>query len=68
MFAATHQNRASYEVRFASLFKPGRALSFPCDALGRVDIDALPPAARDKYREACAMVGREYSVPQIGRA
>ena len=30
-----------YEVRFLSLFQPGRALSFPCDREGHVDIDAL---------------------------
>ena len=26
----------SYEIRFQSLFHEGRALSFPCDAQGRV--------------------------------
>lgn len=59
---------AGYEVRFASLFKPGRALAFPCDAQGRVDIDALPAPARDNYRAACAKVGREYAVPRVAPA
>lgn len=59
---------ARYEVRFASLFNPGRALSFPCDAQGRVDVEALPAPARDNYRVACAKIGREYSLPQVAPA
>jgi hypothetical protein len=29
-----------YEMRFRSLFDAGRGLAFPCDAQGRVALDA----------------------------
>jgi hypothetical protein len=40
---------SAFEVRFASLFHEGRAMAFPCDASGRVELDALPSRARDNY-------------------
>jgi len=55
----------SFEVRFASLFVEGRALAFPCDAKGRVDLDSLPRRARDNYLYARALVGRDFSKPQV---
>jgi len=58
---------AGYEVRFQSLFHEGRALSFPCDRDGRVDIDALSHKARGNYLFARAMVGREYAAPAVLR-
>ena len=54
-----------FEVRFNSLFSPGRALAFPCDAGGRVDLDALSERARNNYLFARAMVGREHATPCI---
>lgn len=54
-----------FEVRFASLFRPGRALSFPCDPHGRVDLSSLPERARENYLSACAQVGSEYASPQV---
>ncbi|WP_372525268.1 hypothetical protein [Piscinibacter sp.] len=56
---------AGYEVRFQSLFHEGRALSFPCDPRGHVDMDALTPQARGNYLFARAMVGREYAAPAV---
>jgi hypothetical protein len=56
---------ASFEVRFNSLFSPGRALAFPCDASGRVDLDALSERARSNYLFARAMVGREHAMPCV---
>ena len=56
---------SAFEVRFASLFVEGRALAFPCDAAGRVDLDRLPRRARDNYLYARALVGRDYSSPRI---
>ena len=56
---------SAFEIRFASLFKEGRALAFPCDASGQVELDALPSRARDNYLFARAMIGREYSLPQL---
>jgi hypothetical protein len=56
---------APFEVRFNSLFSPGRALAFPCDASGRVDLDALSERARNNYLFARATVGREHAMPCI---
>ena len=55
----------SYVVRFQSLFHEGRALCFPCDREGHVDMDALGPMAIENYLFARAMVGREYAVPEV---
>jgi hypothetical protein len=54
-----------YELRFQSLFDEGRALSFPCDAQGRVDLDALSERARGNYLYARAVVGREFATPAV---
>ncbi len=56
---------ADHELRFQSLFDPGRALVFPCDARGRVALDALSERARENYLYARATVGHEYSVPDV---
>lgn len=55
----------SHELRFASLFLPGRGISVPCDASGKVDMDSLTCRLRDAYLGARALVGREYSVPTV---
>lgn len=54
-----------YEIRFQSLFHEGRALTFPCDAQGRVQMDSLSDRARQNYLYARAVVGREYAVPAV---
>ncbi|HYN59024.1 MAG TPA: hypothetical protein VET87_05645 [Rubrivivax sp.] len=54
---------AAYQLRFVSLFQQGGALSFPCDASGCVDMDALSERARANYLYARAMVGRDYARP-----
>jgi hypothetical protein len=56
---------ADFEIRFDDLFHCGRWLTFPCDAQGRVDIDALSERSRNNYLYARAMVGREYSMPSL---
>lgn len=56
-----------YELRFESLFNPGRALAFPCDERGRVELDALSERARRNYLYARAVVGREFSTPAVVR-
>lgn len=56
-----------YELRFVSLFNEGRALSFPCDAQGHVDIDALEARARLNYFYARSVIGREYTMPAVQR-
>jgi hypothetical protein len=54
-----------FELRFESLFQPGRALTFPCDECGRVELDALSDRARSNYLYARAVVGREFATPAV---
>ncbi len=58
-------NTTPYEVRYQSLFQDGRALCFPCDAQGHVDLCTLSDTAMENYLFARAMVGREYATPQV---
>ena len=55
----------SHHIRFQSLHHEGRALAFPCDARGRVHLDALSERARQNYLFARAVVGREFAYPAI---
>lgn len=57
--------QAAFELRFASLFHPGRGIAVPCDASGKVDLDALPERLRTAYFGARAMVGRDYACPVV---
>lgn len=57
--------RTDYQLSFRPLCVTGRALVFPCDAAGRVNIDELSDAARNKYFYARAVVGREFSSPVV---
>jgi hypothetical protein len=52
---------AEYELRFASLFDPGKGFTFPCDERGVVNLDALSERARHNYFYARAVVGREFA-------
>ncbi len=54
-----------FMLRFESLFKPGRSLSFPCDATGCVPLDRLSDKARNNYFFTRATVGREYARPVV---
>ena len=56
-----------FELRFESLFNPGRALAFPCDERGQVQLDALSEPARSNYYYARALVGREFATPALVR-
>ena len=58
----------SFELRFVSLFHPGRALAFPCDSRGRVELDGLSDPARRNYFYARTVVGREFSNPSVVQA
>jgi len=62
------RKRADFELRFRSLFKPGRGYSFPCDAAGHVDIDALGERMRDNYYFARTAIGREFAMPVVQRS
>jgi hypothetical protein len=55
----------SHLLHFRSLFDPGRAYVFPCDAAGRVDMDALSVRARANYLYARAFIGREFTTPDV---
>ncbi len=55
----------AHELRFASLFNTGRALSFPCDPKGRVELDRLSEPALRNYLFARAVVGREFATPLV---
>ena len=63
----TSQIRPNYELRFESLFRPGRGYTFPCDATGCVDIDTLSERERSGYLRARSLVGRELTVPALMR-
>jgi hypothetical protein len=54
-----------YEARFCSLFNDGRALAFPCDAHGKVNLDGLTDRARTNYLYARALMGREFAAPVV---
>ena len=55
----------AFELRFRSLFNEGRALVFPCDAAGQVDMDRLTERARLNYLYARTVVGREFATPAV---
>lgn len=57
----------AFVLRFDSLVQPGRALAFPCDPAGHVDLDGLSPRARTNYLFARAMIGREFACPAVRR-
>jgi hypothetical protein len=56
-----------YEIRYRSLLDPERALSFPCDDRGCVDLDALGERTRLDYFYARTVVGREFALPTLRR-
>lgn len=63
--ALTPPCACTHELRFESLFHPGRGVVVPCDATGRVDMDVLTERLRNAYLGARAMVGREYAFPRV---
>ena len=56
-----------FEVRYESLFNAGRALCFPCDAQGQVELDAMSDRARANYFYARSVIGREFATPAVLR-
>jgi len=54
-----------YEIRYQPLSQHGRPMSFPCDAEGHVQLDALSDRVRNDYLYARAVVGREYAAPAV---
>ena len=62
---ADRDERRAFQLCFQSLVDTGRAYAFPCDALGRVDMDALGERARTAYLYARTVVGREVAMPKV---
>lgn len=56
---------ATYELRFESLFDGGRGMAFPCDAAGRVNLDALSTRSRTNYLYARTLIGRDFATPAV---
>jgi hypothetical protein len=65
MNGSNSQVGGTYELRYDDLFVAGRGYAFPCDADGRVDLDALSERARINYQYARAVVGRHTSMPSV---
>jgi hypothetical protein len=61
----TPASKSAFELRFIDLYLPGRGLSFPCDAEGRVAFGEMSEACRANYLRACEGVGTVYSVPTV---
>jgi hypothetical protein len=59
------QQLPHFQLRFESLFNAGRALAFPCDERGQVQLDGLSERARQNYFYARAVVGREFATPAV---
>lgn len=56
----------TYELRFQSLYNQGRALCFPCDQLGSVDLAALPDCAAENFNFVCTPAARhEFAMPVV---
>ena len=64
----TPSTASQYQLRYRSMFHPGRGYAFPCDPGGHVDLDGLSERTRNNYFYARAMVGRELGVPNVERA
>ena len=65
MLHTASNQAAAYEIRFQSLFNEGRAMAFPCDQQGQVDLVAMNERARNNYLFARAMIGREFAMPLV---
>lgn len=65
---ATPLAGVGFLLRFPSLFDDGRALAFPCNASGAVDLDGLPERARRNRFYAHTLIGRDFGRPTVCRA
>jgi hypothetical protein len=63
MFPPSARGLASVELRFVHRRSDRESLAFPCDAAGRVDLDALDERRRNEYLFARALMGRDYAFP-----
>ncbi|RVT83113.1 hypothetical protein [Inhella crocodyli] len=56
---------AQYELRYAPVCPGGCGVSVPCDAQGRVSLDALSERELANYLFARAVVGRDLCAPEV---
>ncbi len=63
--ATTAAVKSQHELRFTSLFDPGRGVVVPFDDAGHVDFDALTERQKLSYLGARAMIRREYAFPTV---
>lgn len=61
----THPGELAHQLRFASLFHPGRGVAVACDAQGEVNMNELSERLKMAYLGARALVGREYAFPVV---
>ena len=54
-----------YELYFQSSLRAGSGWSFPCDADGHVDMNAMTERVRNNYLFARALVAIDFHVPQV---
>jgi hypothetical protein len=54
-----------FELRFTSLFDDGRGYTFPCDARGAVDLDAMSERLRNNYLYVRTLIGRDFAAPAV---
>jgi hypothetical protein len=63
--ASASRQHEVVELRFVSRSDQRRCLAFPCDATGRVDLDALNERERNNYLFARAVMGRDFAFPVV---
>lgn len=61
----SHLSQVAQQLRFPSLFQPGRGFSFSCDANGVVRLETLSPIERASYARVIARVGRDLGFPSF---
>jgi hypothetical protein len=60
-----HFSEGVFELRFQPLAVASRAMAFPCDAEGHVELDSLSNRARNNYYYARSLIGREFLYPIV---
>ncbi|GAB3761961.1 hypothetical protein GCM10028796_12930 [Ramlibacter monticola] len=65
MRADAMQHGPGYRLHFPPLREFDEDCEFPCDADGRVDLDALSRRCFNQYLFARALVGRVFGAPSV---
>lgn len=59
---------AGYELCFRPLSHTSQGYSFPCDANGQVNLDAMSEPTRNAYFFARVVIGHQLAAPEVIRA